>query len=215
LAAESPKSPGVLKGPAPELDTSIYGVLIAHAVTLAGALFLRWPAGPVLWVYWGQNLAIGVAFVIRMLCLKEFTTGDEPNAPPANSKTKRGTAIFFALHYGAFHAGIAAWLIQLPVPGTPGLARVSTIIAIVTNVALFAYPLGASLWRARGRDLGVRKPDINELFFFPYIRVAPVVAAMAVSESLPGGMLPFLILVKVMADLISYVIEQYAWRSEV
>ena len=52
-------------------DHVLNGILIANAVTLLGALVQHWPVLPVLWVYWGQSVIIGIANVIRMLSLRE------------------------------------------------------------------------------------------------------------------------------------------------
>ena len=199
----TPVASGYLNGP-------VAGILAGNALTLAGALYNHWPAYPVLVVYWAQSVAIGIANVIRIWELKDFTTrgltsGDRP--VPETPAGKRMIARFFAFHYGVFHAGYALFLFG----GHRGAMERQTWLLIGLNVALFA---GSHIWHALGEHgNGYRdKPNLGTLMFYPYLRVLPMHLAMILGAAFPSGALPLFIVLKTGADLGMHEIERRMFR---
>jgi hypothetical protein len=181
------------------------GILLGNAVTFFGATFQHWPAQPVMLIYWGQSVAIGLANVVRMLMLKDFSTngltsGGRP--VPATPAGKRMIAGFFALHYGMFH------LVYLLFLTRGHFARMDplTLEFVAANIALFA---GSHLWHVistHGSDYRGR-PNLGTLMFYPYLRIIPMHLAIIFGSMFPAGALPLFILLKTCADLGLHAVE--------
>jgi len=204
----TPAAPGSPLGPF--IDGPMSGLLFSNAVTFVGAVFQHWPAWPVMVIYWGQSVAIGIANVIRISMLKDFSTagltsGGRP--VPETPAAKRSTARFFALHYGGFHLVYALFLFRT---GHPRVDR-NTAIALAANVALFA---GSHVWHviaAHGSDYR-GKPNLGTLLFYPYLRVLPMHLAIILGSAFPSGALPLFIVLKTGADLGMHAVERFAFR---
>ncbi|MGH7741403.1 MAG: DUF6498-containing protein [Candidatus Eiseniibacteriota bacterium] len=196
---------------APYWSGPMAGILFGNAVTLAGALFQHWPAYPVMVVYWGQSVAIGIANVIRMLALKDFSTSGFTSGRrpvPETPAGKRMVARFFAFHYGFFHAAYALVLFA----GHRGALDRRTALAVGGNLALFA---GSHIWHAiaaGGRDLR-GKPNLGTLMFYPYLRVLPMHLAIILGSAFPSGALPLFIVLKTGADLGLHEVERRIFRA--
>lgn len=186
-------------------------ILFGNAVTLAGAVFQHWPALPVLAVYWGQSVAIGVINVIRMLSLKDFSTegfrsGNRP--VPANRQGQISTARFFAFHYGFFHLVYGVFLF-----GTGELGHLSgwMPLTIGINVAIFAAAHAWPLVTSGGQDYR-GKPNLGVLMFYPYLRILPMHLAIILGAMFSGA-LPLFVVLKTGADLGMHAIEHRLFRS--
>ena len=195
----------------PLLGGAAQGILFSNAVTLAGAVFQHWPALPVLAVYWGQSVAIGVINVIRMLSLREFSTDGfrSGNRPvPANREGQVSTARFFAFHYGAFHLAYAAFLF-----GRHGLGHLDGWMPwmIAGNVAMFAATHAWPLVASGGQDYR-GKPNLGVLMFYPYVRILPMHLAIILGTAFTSA-LPIFIVLKTGADLGMHAIEHRLFRS--
>ena len=221
LATDSPPESATAAAPAPAPPAwprehplfaggAASGILFANGVTLAGAIFQHWPALPVLAVYWGQSVAIGVINVIRILSLREFSTaGFTSNGHPV-PETRAGqvsTAKFFAFHYGFFHLAYALFLFR----GHPGQLSGWMPVSILANVAIFgathAWPLVAS----GGQDYR-GKPNLGVLMFYPYLRILPMHLAIILG-SMFAGALPLFIVLKTGADFGMHAVEHKLFRS--
>ncbi|MEL7027840.1 MAG: DUF6498-containing protein, partial [Pseudomonadota bacterium] len=82
-------------------DPSLWGVLAGNAFSIALAIADGWTLNDIMWVYWGQSIVIGVMNVARILTTR---------APGVQTGQRIGTAVFFTVHYGIFHAVYAAFL---------------------------------------------------------------------------------------------------------
>ncbi len=196
----------------PLADRSLYGILFGNLVTLAAALANDWSVGPLLWIYWGQSVVIGIANVIRMLRLREFSTagftsGDRP--VPETEAGKRSTATFFAFHYGFFHFGYFIFLVSGRFGGVTGFAD---LIGIVVGVLGFALAHGYSLWWNEGRDFKDRKPNLGTIMFYPYLRIIPMHLAIIFGSSRTDLALPLFIGLKTLSDAGMHLVEHALFR---
>jgi hypothetical protein len=199
---------------APFFDHAMYGILFGNAVTLAGALFQHWPALPVLWVYWGQSVAIGLVNIVRILWLTDFSTdGFTSNGRqvPANEQGKRTTAGFFAVHYGMFHAIYALFLATGKVGGGGMTGWIAATAAF--NVLLFAGIHFYPVLKTHGHDLRQKKPNLGSLMFYPYLRIIPMHLTIILGTIFPLGALPLFILLKTGADVGLHAIERKLFTS--
>ena len=191
-------------------DTSLHGLVLGNAVTLAGVLTQHWSSGPLLWVYWGQSVVIGVLNVIRIMRLEQFsTTGFTINdrQPPPTRATQVQTARFFALHYGAFHLVYAAFLASrqhIALLEWPGIA-----VAVVSFACAHSYSMIVN----HGRDFRSRCPNIGALMFYPYLRVLPMHLTIILGSAMPLGALPLFVGLKTAADCGMHLVEHKLFRS--
>jgi hypothetical protein len=209
--ATAPVAPSPLASSQPFWGGPIAGILAGNAMTLAGAVFQHWPALPVMLIYWGQSVAIGVANVIRMMMLKEFSTegltsNDRP--VPANRAGQVSTARFFAFHYGFFHLGYALFLLR----GGLGPLLGWTGVAVAINIAMFAGSHVHHVLETGGQDYR-KKPNLGTLMFYPYLRIIPMHLAIILGATSPQSMLPLFIVLKTGADLGMHEFERRIFRG--
>lgn len=176
------------------------------------AVYEGWSLQELMTIYWAQSVVIGYFNFRRMLHLKQFSTkGVKENGvrPAENAATKRRAAIFFALHYGGFHAGYMAFLI-------PGISEFqgSWLMLIVCTIVFFLNHR-YSYFNYREQDQE-RKPNIGTIMFFPYARVVPmhlmIIFGHAIGPTTATGLLLFLAL-KTAADVVMHKIEHSRWRK--
>lgn len=209
--SEAP-APRPLAGPRPHrqpfADSSLYGILLSNGVTYAAAVAQHWSVTPLMWVYWGQSVVIGIANVIRMLDLREFSTdGFKMNgcAVQPTRAAQRQTATFFAFHYGFFHLGYAIFLAAGAVGGK---AAASDVPWMLVSVVSFACAHGFSLAINQGRDFRQKSPNIGTLMFYPYLRIIPMHLAIILGATVHGLALPLFIGLKTLADVGMHAIER-------
>lgn len=137
----------------------LLGILVVNAIPLIGVLWFGWSVFEVLFLYWFENVAIGITHAVRM----EIST--RTNKVP----TGRSTTTFFMLHYGIFTLVHGVFVITLFGVVAGGLAEVgpgfvAPILAIMGWQVLF---LVIDTMRTQGFE--GRTP--NDLMFEPYPRV--------------------------------------------
>ncbi len=190
--------------PAPAVDGSVWALIAANVFALGVALWQDWGAAPLMLLYWGQSVVIGIANVFRILALDRFSTenftmNNRPVEPtPA---TKRQVAVFFAMHYGLFHAVYLVFLVAGPrgEPLTPWFWACTAAFAL------------NHLWSYRyNRDIDRQgTPNIGTLMFTPYLRIVPMHLTI-IFGGLLGGARPGLLLfgaLKTVADVAMHFVE--------
>ncbi len=151
------------------LDGSVWALLAANVLVIAIALWQGWGARPLMLLYWGQSVIIGVANVFRILALDRFSTenftmNDRPVQPTASTKVQ--VALFFAVHYGFFHM---VYFVFIAFDRRGGAIDWPWFLACTAAFAL------NHLWSYRyNRDLDRQgTPNIGTLMFTPYLRIVP------------------------------------------
>jgi len=195
-------------------DSSLYGILIGNALAFLSAVTRHWSIAPLLWIYWGQSVAIGVSNVIRMLRLREFSTegfqlGGRP--VPATRDSLEQSALFFSFHYGFFHLVYALFLAAGAVGGRLAEAEVPWVLG---NIATFAIAHGYSLLINHGRDFRQKKPNLGTLVFYPYLRILPMHLAIILGSTMIGVAVPVFIGLKTLADAGLHAVERRLFRGE-
>jgi len=191
--------------PVAALDGSVWMLVAANVLALGVALWQGWGPAPLMLLYWGQSVIIGVANVFRILALDRFSTenftmNNRPVDPtPA---TKRQVAGFFAMHYGLFHVGYLVFIVAGPrgEPLTPWFWACTAAFAL------------NHLWSYRyNRDIDRQgTPNIGTLMFTPYLRIVPMHVTIIIGGGLffggKGGLLLFALL-KIVADVLMHLVE--------
>lgn len=192
--------------------SSLLGVVAANVLAIAIAWWQHWPLVTLLWPYWLQSVVIGWYSRQRILALGDFslanTSGFDQGSPEA---TKRHTARFFTLHYGAFHLVYAVFLW---VATSGRIARVpayhpGAADLLFTAVLAVSFVLShrASYRRIMASDQQGR-PNIGGVMFLPYLRIIPMhlTIILGVMAGYAGGVLLFGCL-KTLADALMHWIE--------
>ncbi len=200
------KPPGVGEpAPAVAFDGSVCALFAANALAIGIALWQGWGAAPLMLLYWGQSVVIGVSNVFRMLALERFSTenftmNNRPVEPtPA---TKIQVAGFFAVHYGLFHVVYFVFL----------------VFADRGAVVLDPWFWGCTavfglnhLWSHRyNRELDRQgTPNIGTLMFTPYLRIVPMHLTIIFGGLFAGGPLALLMFgaLKTVADVVMHLVE--------
>jgi hypothetical protein len=192
-------------------------LLASNAIAAAYALYEGWSLYPLLWIYWGQSVCIGIFHFITILRLKEFNTRNvmiNNRSVSPTDEVKRKTAWFFLFHYGFFHLFYFGALIVLPAfmgtarNGAPidfGSVRSIARSVILLIVLFFIQQLMTFIQRTR---MKLDNPNIGTLMFFPYVRILPMHLVVFTSFYFQRTeyILAFLA-VKTVADIVMYAVE--------
>jgi hypothetical protein len=187
-------------------------LVIANLIAINLAVYEGWNLQDLMIIYWTQSVIIGYFSYRRILDLKQFSTENfkiNGKRPPETQKTKRITAIFFALHYGIFHAVYLGYLI-----GNEQVFQGSWLM-LAACVVLFYFNHRYSYDYNRERDQS-RKPNIGVIMFFPYARILPMHLTIVAGDSLGADSKAALLLflgIKTVADVIMHLVEHSRWRK--
>lgn len=187
------------------LDGSVWSLVAANVLAVGVALWQGWGAAPLMLLYWGQSVVIGIANVFRMLALERFSTenftiNNRPVEP--TTATKIQVAAFFAVHYGFFH------FVYLMFIGFRGGAE--SLVSPWFWACTAAFALN-HLWSYRyNRDLDRQgTPNIGTLMFTPYIRIVPMHLTIIFGGMLFDGRFALLLFgaLKTVADVVMHFVE--------
>ena len=215
-------------------DASVAGIVGANVLTMLVAVWQDWGLLNLLWPFWTQSVVIGWYARRRMLLLQQFSTKDlklnnQPVEPTPD--TQRRVASFFALHYGIFHLGYLAFLLQATWGSEPdGTLAVQQegsgetaqfLVGQVTSLdGLIIAGLALAFWRSHRAshrehveaDLA-RVPNIGTLMFMPYARVLPMHLTIILGASTGAGAVWLFALLKTAADVAMHKFEHHVLQS--
>lgn len=190
----------------------LLGIVASNLLAIGLAWWQHWPLVTLLWPYWLQSVVIGWYSRKRILALGPFSLANTSGFDKGSDEaTKRSTANFFVLHYGAFHLVYAFFLWNLTRHGMHGMAayHVSPLdIAFMAAIAVsFILTHRATYERIMAADQQGR-PNIGGVMFLPYLRILPMhlTIILGVAAGYTGGVLLFAVL-KMLADVLMHWIE--------
>ncbi len=188
-------------------DRSVIPLLLSNLLTIAWALLEGWRIVDVMFVYWVQSVVIGYFNYQRIMDLKKFSTKNfriNNRQPDPTPETRKKVAVFFAMHYGIFHAAYLGFILSKET-GEIGLSSLGIFACIVAFVFNHRY----SYRHNKERD-SQRVPNIGTIMFFPYVRIVPMHLTIGLAASLGTdsvtALLAFLLL-KTIADIIMHMVE--------
>lgn len=195
-------------------DRSVVPLLLSNFLTIAWALFEGWRVIDVMLVYWVQSVVIGYFNYHRIMDLKEFSTENfsiNKRRPEPTAETKKHVALFFAAHYGAFHAAYLAFIVSNN-SGEISLSNIGIIACVVAFILNHHYS-----YRFNKERDSQRVPNIGTIMFFPYARIVPMHLLIGLAASLGSesviALLIFLLL-KTGADVIMHMVEHADARQK-
>lgn len=186
-------------------DGSIWSLIGANVLAVGIAIYEGWGMLPLMAVYWGQSVVIGIANFFRLLSLDRFSTKDfklNGRSVDPTTSVKWQVSIFFLIHYGFFHALYLLFL------ATDAGAQPLFDIWFWLCIATFAMN---HLWSYRYNRERDRQgtPNIGTLMFTPYLRIVPMHLTIifgSLMASSPLGILFFGTL-KTFADVGMHIVE--------
>lgn len=189
-------------------------LILLNAVPVYGVLYWNWQSFDLIFLYWIENLIIGLFTIVRFL-LRPYKNAHD--IVHTLFKT-----LFFIIHYGLFCFGHGSFILQLfggNVLGELSNAGIfEVILPVIENqhlfwpvVALFTYQL-ADWWRDTSEH-GLGGDNIKILMIAPYRRItvlhisilASGFALTAMDEPVAG--LFILIIIKTVFDI-------YHWNKD-
>jgi len=179
-------------------------IVLSNAVAIAVAWRQHWSLMLLIWPYWIQNVVIGWYNYRRILALKRFVPDGQVTG--SDEYVKQWNAKFFFYHYGGIHFG---YFLGLVIYTQVKLVDISLldVACIAALGVVFAFTHRTSFKRNLENDLR-GCPEINTLFFLPYLRVVPMHLMMVIGLSLgyTGAILLFGTL-KTIADVAMHIVE--------
>lgn len=175
----------------------ILGTLAVNSIPLVGVIWFGWSVFEVLFLYWLENVAIGIAHAARLAIATR--TNHDPEG--------RATTIFFILHYGMFTFVHGIFVIIYFGIVSHGLsAAIAGGHLILPALSIAAWQLVQLILDASYND-GFKGRVLPEMMMEPYPRVfalhiAVILGGFLIDEiGSPVWALAALVAVKTLSDL--------------
>lgn len=206
-------------------DFSGAGILLSNAFAIVLAVILDWDLRPMMAIYWGQSVIIGIFHFFRMMKLRNFcTSGFTSNGKPVPETPagKRSTAWFFAMHYGFFHFVYFVFVIGILL-GKAGAEDAGQWSAGAINFAwMGAATIGFLLGHLRSFRQNVEndlagKPNLGIMMFLPYARIVPMHLTIIFGMGLGSNRMAVLLfsLLKTGADYLMHIVEHKVLQKKI
>jgi hypothetical protein len=151
-------------------------LVMANLALLAGALYWNWQLRELVFIFWIENLIVGIFNIVRIAVCQP------PQHQEAETSPKLFMIVFFAFHYGMFCFVHGLFLLSMFAEGESGnFDDISAIFAIVANnpellqgvAALFISHLFSFFHNFIGRG-EYRRTESGRLMMQPYGRIIVV-----------------------------------------
>lgn len=136
-------------------------------VPVAGVFLLGWDVSAILFLYWAENVVIGIFNLVKMKTARGQAVKSRyrVNSRPAQDTKRTGLMLFFLVHYGMFTLGHGVFVVALF--GIPSVALswmgLSLLLMFVSHGVSYFYN-----FIGRGEYLRLSYQD---LFIQPYARI--------------------------------------------
>jgi hypothetical protein len=137
----------------------LLGTLLVNAIPLIGVLWFGWNVFEVLFLYWFENVAIGIAHAARL------AISTRTNAVAKGWET----TTFFMMHYGIFTAVHGIFVVAFFGVVAGGFAQIGPGFLVPVAAIIGWQALLLLLDSARSEGFKGRAPD--DMMFEPYPRV--------------------------------------------
>jgi len=159
----------------------VISLILANLVTIVLAIVQHWDLATVMFIYWAQSITIGFFTVISLLGTDNATLAADLGRP-IRERGGSGTvsarhvwfykcclAGFFTLHYGLFHWGYYAFIVESELFGSVNFSDPNIWFSCALFFANHLY--SHIQYRYEGpKGAGF----VNEEFFRPYQRIIPM-----------------------------------------
>jgi hypothetical protein len=188
---------------------AVLTLLVMNLIPLIGVMKFGWDAGTIIFLYWLENVIIGVLNIPKILACRD------PQRSRDSEKRPIFLAAFFSVHYGGFCLGHYLFLRTT----FPELPEFSQMLNALTG-SLFIWSLlglAVSHLLSMGVNFFGKKEYLartpNKQMFIPYSRIALLhlviifsgLLAVAVGQGM--AMLTLLVTIKIGFDLAAHLAE--------
>jgi hypothetical protein len=161
-------------------NVPVVSLVVANAVTIALAILGNWDLATVMFIYWAQSIVIGFFTVLSLLGADTAALRADLEKPIREQgcsgvstrfavSYKLLLAGFFCLHYGLFHWGYYAFIVESGIFGTVDFSDPGIWLSCGLFFANHLYSHIA--YRHKGAKGAMY---VNEHFFTPYRRIVPM-----------------------------------------
>jgi hypothetical protein len=205
----------------------VISLIFANLATIVLAILGNWDLATVMFIYWAQSIIIGIFTVVSLLGADTAALGADLGKPAGGLGRPEKVsprfvgcykcllAGFFALHYGLFHWGYYAFIVESGIFGTVNFADPSLWLSCGFFFANHLY--SHITYRHKGpKGSGY----VSEEFFTPYQRIIPmhltiifgsivifVLEVIGVRSTMP--VLVLFLLIKTYSDISAHLIKHY------
>ncbi len=195
-----------------EWTPAVYALILMNLIPIGGAIFFGWDAGIIIFLYWLENVVIGILNIPKLLTAQ----GTDGAAVSATGIFKLAGGLFlcafFAVHYGMFCVGHYAFL-KASFDQVPSFAEIFSRgdilialggLAVSHIISMFVNFYGKGEYKRRSP---------NAQMFLPYSRIVilhVVIIFGGFFTMMPGSGLISLILlvvIKTVVDLAAHIAE--------
>lgn len=191
-----------------EFTPAVLALIVMNLIPLIGVFFFGWDAGTIVFLYWLENVVIGLLNILKILSCRE------DSSPPSIGGVIY-LCFFFSLHYGLFCGGHYMFLKST----YPDLPALGDMFSTLTGPVLFWSLLGLTFshivslfvnFYGKG-EYKTRSP--NAQMFMPYSRIVllHVVIVLSGFASMAAGQgiatLILLVGFKIIFDLAAHIVE--------
>jgi hypothetical protein len=208
-------------------NVPVISLLFANIVTIVLAILGNWDIATVMFVYWAQSVIIGLFTGVSILGTDSSVLaadlqkpvdeqgGSKKITPLFASFYKYILAGFFTLHYGLFHWGYFAFIVDSGLFGNVNFGDTSLWLSCGFFFANHLY--SHITYRHEGQK---GTGYVNEQFFTPYRRIIPmhltiifgsivILALMVAGISSTMPVLVLFLLLKTYSDISAHRIKHY------
>lgn len=149
-------------------DTSFWFLLVINIFVVFIIIIENWSFAEIIWLYWGQSVAIGIINSVRLIRLRHYSVDNlKINDVPAvkSPSFKYMVAGFFSFHYAFFHFVYAIFLFAF------GIA--ANFSSILFGAGVFFIDHLFSYFYNEKRDSN-KKRNIGTIMALPYFRILPM-----------------------------------------
>jgi len=153
----------------------------------------------IIFLYWAQSVFIGVVNFFDILTVPNLKPGSMKinDKPVENTKGGKGClAMFFLLHYGAFHVAYLVFMF-IEIKG-----KIDFHFVLI-GMAILALSLIVDFIRNKIRQQQ-QQVDIGKMFILPYARVVPMHLMILVPEFIGVSNFTVFIVIKIAMDIIMH-----------
>lgn len=147
----------------------LFLIVVLNLLPIGGVIFWDWRVFDIVFLYWIENLIIGVFSALRMVA--------RPYRHPIDWVFPFFLAPFFVLHYGGFCWGHGTFVISMfSNPGSPDMGMSASVIAALDDNSMLLAVLSLMAlqvidWLRDTARHGLGADGIRELMVAPYRRI--------------------------------------------
>ena len=145
--------------------TSVSILIAVNLVPLIGVLFLKWSIGSIMFIYWSENIVIGIYNALKMAQARGEGRPEKSADGSMEMPSRWGMITFFLVHYGFFTFGHGAFVLVIFKKSNPSIGVVFPIF-----ILLFISH-GISYWKNFLKGGEYKRVSCQKLFSQPYTRI--------------------------------------------